>query len=466
MRSQSTPLLLLVAALAACQPTAPGSDAANRSPVGAKRIVAPEVAATASKAPAPATVESWELPSAAGAAQPDLVATPDGGLLLSWIEPDGDGHALKFARWNDSAGEGGWSESRVIARGDDWFVNWADTPHIVATADGALWAHWLRKSGAATYAYDVALVRSDDGGASWSRPVLVNDDGTPTEHGFVSLWPVGNDRIGVAWLDGRETGGGGHDGHGGGAAGDRNTGGSGGHAGHGGGPDEHVPPAMTLRTAVFDAALARSGETRLDAMTCDCCQTDAAVTARGPLVVYRDRSVDEVRDIVATRFDGERWSAPAAVHADGWRMPACPVNGPALAADGAVAVVGWYTAAGGVPALKLARSDDAGGSFAAPVTVDRGEAVQGRVDVALDGGSAWALWTREDAGGQSLQLARFAPDVSREWQRVELAALQGRGRGTGFAQLARAGDGAMRVVWTDVVDGTPRLHGATVQASR
>ncbi|MER8349348.1 sialidase family protein, partial [Acinetobacter baumannii] len=78
-----------------------------------------------------------------------------------------------------------WSAPRTIAEGGDWFVNWADTPHIAATADGALWAHWLQKSAAATYAYDVVLARSADGGASWSAPLRVNDDGTPTEHGFV-----------------------------------------------------------------------------------------------------------------------------------------------------------------------------------------------------------------------------------------------------------------------------------------
>ena len=69
------------------------------------------------------------------------------------------------------------------------------------------------------------------------------------------------------------------------------------------------------------------------------------------------------------------------------------------------------------------------------------------------------LWTREDAGVQSLQLARFASDLSRELQRVEVAKLQGRGRATGFAQLALGNDGAY-VVWTDVVDGKPRLPGA------
>ena len=72
---------------------------------------------------------------------------------------------------------------------------------------------------------------------------------------------------------------------------------------------------------------------------------------------------------------------------------------------------------------------------------------------------AWVLWTREDAGVQSLQFARFASDLSREWQRGEVAKLQGRGRATGVAQLALGNDGAY-VVWTDVVDGKPRLAGA------
>ncbi|WP_052101541.1 sialidase family protein [Novilysobacter arseniciresistens] len=463
MHTRSIPVFVLAAALAACQPTAPDGAAGSAvADAGDAADAAAEAASSPGAAPAAVTVAPWALPATGHAAQPDLVATPGGDLLLSWVRPDGEGHALVFARWDGD----GWGEPRTVARGDDWFVNWADTPHLVATADGALWAHWLQKSAAATYAYDVALVRSDDGGASWSAPVLVNDDGTPTEHGFVSLWPAGDDRIGVAWLDGRETAGGGHEGHAPAAPADTPATAHDGHAaGAGAGADAaETPPAMTLRTAVFDAALARSGETRLDAMTCDCCQTDAAVTARGPLLVYRDRSPDEIRDIAATRFEGGNWSAAEPVHADGWNMPACPVNGPAVAADGEAVVVGWYTAAGGTPALKLARSGDAGDRFAAPVTVDSGAAVQGRVDVVLDDDSAWVLWTREDASGQTLQLARFAPDLSREWQRVELAALQGRGRGTGFAQLARGADGRLHAVWTDIVDGAPRLQGAVVQA--
>lgn len=393
-------------------------------------------AATAG-APLPADgtlhVSAWPLPAPDGAAQPDLVAGPDGTLLLSWIEPRKGGHTLRLARH----GTGGWSVPREISEGDDWFVNWADTPHLAATADGALWAHWLRKSAAATYAYDVVLSRSHDGGDSWSAPIAVNLDGTPTEHGFVAMWPAGPSALGIAWLDGRAT-----------------AGGEGGHGGHGGG-------MMTLRTARFDAALARHGETRLDASACDCCQTSAAATTDGHVVAYRDRTRDEIRDIAVVRHAGGKWQEPRIVHADGWKMPACPVNGPSLAARGGTVVVAWYTAAGGVPRIRVAASRDGGATFGAPAEADAGEAVQGRLALALGATRAWLAWMREDAQGQSLQLARFDPETGVLQDTLAVARVAGRGRGTGFPQLALDRDGA-HLVWTDVVDGRPRLRGARV----
>ena len=399
-------------------------------------VAAPAVPVAATGAPRPYVRHDWPLPTAGGhAAQPDLAVAADGRLLLSWIEPQVQGHALKLAT-TDAAGA--WQPTQAIAAGTNWFVNWADTPHIAVTDDGALWAHWLQKSAQATYAYDVALVRSGDGGKTWSPPTLVNDDGTATEHGFVSLWPASRDALGIAWLDGRNTAADAH----------------GGHAGHAG--------AMSLRTATVDARLQRGHERELDTMTCDCCQTDAAMTARGPLLVYRDRTPAEIRDIAVRHLDNPD-DTGRIVHADQWTMPACPVNGPAVAARDRVAVVAWYTAAHDMPTLKMAGSTDAGVTFAAPVVLDQGARVQGRVDVALADDAAWLLWMREGPGGQSLQLARYAPDLSRELQRIEVATLVGRGRATGFPQLALSG-GRVHVVWTDVVDGKPRLHGAVVRA--
>src|SRR5690606_7437425 len=80
----------------------------------------------------------------------------------------------------------------------------------------------------------------------------------------------------------------------------------------------------------------------------------------------------EIRDIRIVRFDGQAWTPPRPVHADGWHFAGCPVNGPAVAAQGPRVWVAWYTEAGGWPELRAAVSQDGGDSFAAPVTLVRG----------------------------------------------------------------------------------------------
>jgi hypothetical protein len=391
-------------------------------------------------------IEAWPLPAMPGSAQPDLATVADGRVLLSWINTGGGRRpALQFAEFYP---DGHWEGPRTVAVGNSMFTNWADTPHIAATADRALWAHWLQKSADAPYAYDVMLVRSLNHGMNWSAPRRVHDDATKTEHGFVSMWAQGDGSLGVAWLDGRNTTSdppNQHDGHA---------------EGHG---DDHGGGAMSLRAAVFDANLQATSAVELDTMTCDCCQTDVAATAEGAVLVYRDRDEKEIRDIYAARFDGKTWSKPIRVHADNWTMPACPVNGPSVAAQDKHVVVAWYTAAGDTPAVKLARAVDGGNAFAKPVTVDTGAATQGRVAVAIDAQQVWIVWLREDAGKQSLWLARYAPDLSKQLQRVKLADLQGKGRATGFPKLVLNG-AAAHVVWTDVVDGVPQLRGVSLLA--
>ncbi|NZA25885.1 exo-alpha-sialidase [Luteimonas sp. SJ-92] len=405
------------------------------------RDAAPAAADAANAPSLPTRVLDWPLPaSTPGASAPDLALAPDGRILLSWLDSQpGRRHLFRFSAW-DTAQQRWQAAPATIAVGNRMFVNWADTPHILATEDGALWAHWLQKTADLPYAYDVVMTRSRDGGANWAPPVSPHDDGTPTEHGFVSLWPQGRDLLGIAWLDGRNTGGAGHDAHG----------------AHDG--------AMMLRTALFDAGLQPVHEATVDTRTCECCKTDVAMTDRGALLVYRGRTGEEIRDILATRLEGNVWTAPRRVHADDWTMPACPVNGPDLDARGSEAVVAWYTAAGNEPQVRMAHSGDAGDSFGAPLVLDRGGAVHGRVAVALDERQVRVLWLREESTGQSLWYARLAPDLSREFERIELARLVGRGRATGFPRLVVHG-GIAHAVWTDVVDGRPQLRGARLLAA-
>lgn len=381
-----------------------------------------------------ATVSDWALPAPPGSAQPNLSLAPGGDLVLSWIERrDGGGHRLAYARHGQA---GDWQATQVAAQGPDWFVNWADFPALQVLEDDSLWAHVLVKNGDAPYAYDVRLQASHDRGKTWREMPAVHEDGTPTEHGFATLWPQPGGGLGIAWLDGRHTGGGGH----------------GDHAGPGG--------AMTLRAAVFDGK-GKQADTQLDASTCDCCQTDSARLGDAVLLAYRDRAEGEIRDIAVARFEKGRWHAPVTVHDDRWMMPACPVNGPAIAARNGQAWVGWYTAAGGTPSLRLARSDDGGRHFSVPVTLASGDAVQGRVDVAADGSGVWSAWIEERAGRQSLWLTRHAPDLAAEHFRLKVADLAGRGRGTGFPRLQLRG-GEAWLAWTEIVDGSPHLRGARV----
>ncbi|RZA22405.1 MAG: exo-alpha-sialidase [Lysobacteraceae bacterium] len=380
-------------------------------------------------------VQVWALPAAAGSMSPDLAMAADGRLLLSWINrQQGRRNALQFASYTEA---GGWqSQPRTIAVGHALVANWADTPHIVVTPDGALWSQWLQGSAASPSGYDTVLARSRDGGVRWEQITRVNNDGSGAEHGFAALWPASEDSLGIAWLDGRAQAGAHGEGH-------------------------HDAGAMQLRANTFDMGLARGTDAVLDARTCDCCQTDVAVTAKGALLAYRDRDANEIRDIAVLRFEAGHWSAPKPVHADGWKTEACPVNGPAIAARGNDAIVGWYTEAGGQPALRIARSTDAGDAFAAPVVVDGGAAVLGRVDVALDDQQAWVAWLREDAGGQTLMLARYASDLSKPVQRIEVAKLEARGHASGSPKLVANAAGAW-LAWTDSIDGVAHLRGAQI----
>jgi hypothetical protein len=370
-------------------------------------------------------------PAGATSGEPNLAVGRDGRVLLSWTESAADGgHVLRFAELADDA----WSEPRTIAKGDDWFVNWADFPSLVELPDGVLAAHWLQRRPGGRYAYDVVIARSFDGGASWTEPLRPHDDDTPTEHGFVSLFPH-QGALGAVWLDGRNF-----------AGVDTTAGGS-----HGGRAD------MTLRFASIHADGSVRDDAVLDARTCECCQTSAAVTAEGPIVAYRDRSPDEIRDIMLVRWTGRGWSEPAAAHHDGWQLPGCPVNGPMLAAEGSRVALAWFTAPDERPQVRVAFSDDGGRSFGEPVIADDGDPLGRVATVMLEDGSAIVSWLERTEPAAEIRVRRVAADGRRS--AATLVAVTGHERASGFPRMVRSGS---RLVFAWTEPGSPRrIHVAT-----
>lgn len=345
---------------------------------------------------------------------PYLTTDKNGNLLHSWVEKSKDTTVLKSSTLiNDE-----WSTPNAIAKGTDWFVNWADYPMISANEEGRM-AHFLAKNATGTYSYDVNLVTEQQN--QWSKNFIPHDDGTPTEHGFVTMLPLTDSTFQVAWLDGRNTGGNSHDDH-----------------GHGDG-------AMTLRTAVIGLDGTITEEAELDNRTCDCCQTGGAITSKGPVLVYRDRSELEIRDIYITRKVNGKWTPPAPIAQDNWNIAGCPVNGPKADALDEALGVAWFTAADGQSQVKVIFSNDAGETFGQPITLDQTMPL-GRVDlVMVDKQSAMVSWLTQENGKTVIKAQKVFTNGTTETPVI--ISKTSESRGSGFPQMAKV-ENEIYFAWT------------------
>lgn len=358
-------------------------------------------------------------PGAPGSAQPRLTSDVDGSVLLSWLEPEGNERVLKVA----PVDAGGVDASREVVRSERMFVNWADFPSVTPVTETLWFAHWLRRrpdSGA----YDVATRISTDGGATWSDAEQMNDDEAEAEHGFVEVFPwEGN--IAAFWLDGREFASWSFD-------------------------DPDALLATSLRLAQYDSTGSAREREIVDDMVCDCCAPDVAFTSAGPVVTYRDRTENEIRDVVVRRFGGDAWSEPVGVGNEGWFIEGCPVNGPAIAARGDEVAVVWYTAADGRGRVRFARSRDGGATFSSPVDVDT-DGAYGQPGIALDndGHTVLSWWRRGTPDGTDLMVRAYDRDGA---ALAELAVgHEPVGQPVDVPQLIESGDGYL-VAWTTFDD--------------
>jgi hypothetical protein len=216
---------------------------------------------------------------------------------------------------------------------------------------------------------------------------------------------------------------------------------SSGHEGHG-----EPGGDMSVRAASYDTAGKQIAEGPIDARVCECCPTAAAVTSDGPIMAYRDRSDQEIRDIYISRYVNGRWTTPTAVHHDNWKIAACPVNGPALSADGKNVAIAWFAAAGEVGHAFAAFSTNSGASFGTPIPLDEFSAL-GRVDVQLLGdGSAVATWIEFREGNAQFKARRVTPSGQRGTP-IAVAGLTA-GRSSGYPRMARFGD-ELVFAWTE-----------------
>ena len=336
------------------------------------------------------SIQPVNVPAAGDSGHAQLTAS-DRGVILSWLERKDDSATLKFSELAADA----WGPATTVASSNNWFVTEADVPAVMRMSDGRLVATTYPSVDPEIEAYDLQLSYSRDEGKTWSKPFTPHHDRKKAQHGFASLFEMPDRALGMVWLDGRTME-----------------------------PETADPQrgAMSVYFASFDAGWKQTAESSIDARVCECCPTAATMTADGPIVAFRDRTNEEIRDIHVARLDrpstslegAGTWTAGSAVHADNWRIEACPVNGPALAARGRTAVVAWFTGCVGNDGHAYAAfSQDAGRTWGEPIRLDDHTSL-GRVDIELaDDGSAVATWVEFANERAQLSVRQVKPSGER-----------------------------------------------------
>jgi len=315
-------------------------------------------------------------PASAGSVAPSLSATPGSQLILSWLEPAPSGLILRFALWDGK----NWSTPETVVQRSDFDVYAEAPPTVLRLSTGTLLSLWGQKiptRGKWDGSHMFSSV-STNSGKTWSAPVRIHSDASSSEHSFASAIPMDAGKAQVIWLDAR---------------------------------DHQAKKRYRLMSATIDSKGRVSDEKTIDEDTCTCCPTALVKTAAGAVAAFRGHNALEIRDIKVARLADNNWQSPHSVHDDMWKINGCPVNGPALSSSGKKLGIVWFTGSNDKPEVKFAFSDDQGGTFQAPITLDSPNGENrpvGHVAVSLlDDGSAVAFWlhhhpSRTDLVGEQI----------------------------------------------------------------
>ncbi len=361
-------------------------------------------------------VSFLEVPETKTSSESNLHLTRNNDLLLTWIE-NGAPSKFLFSKLEHNT----WSQPKLITEGNDWFVNWADFPSMISYDASNLATYILDKSAEDTYAYDIKMLLSKDNGNTWETPFKLHKDTTHTEHGFVSMDALSDGKFLSVWLDGRN-----FEYH---------------------KKDSTIAKQMTLRSAQIDANGHFLSEYEIDNRVCECCQTDLVSNGKEALVVYRNRSEKEVRDIYYSKFSTTGWSEPKALHNDNWNIVGCPVNGPRIDGINSTAAVVWFTLNDtNIPTIKHSFSTNFGDSFSEPTTISHTNPL-GRVDIKLlDEKTSVITWMESIEGKTVIYLQKIFTNGTQS-EKIEVTQTS-KSRSSGFPRLAIK-DHIAYITWTE-----------------
>lgn len=257
------------------------------------------------------------------------------------------------------------------------YASGENRPKLATGPAGQIYVQWTEQP-APGWTGSIRFARSTDGGRHFSAPITVNHGPANVTRGFDSLAIAGNGDIVVAWIDGRD------------AAQAKSAG-------------KPYAGFAFYYTWSADGGKTFAPERKLMDHSCECCRTALARGADGEVAAFfRGVYGDNIRDhaFAVLHTDGEA-NHPERATFSGWRVAACPDQGPGLAigADGVRHAV-WYEASHG-PAIWYGQLDP---GHAPRHALKLGGPGASHADVAVHGKTVWVAWNQVNAEGYALML--------------------------------------------------------------
>jgi hypothetical protein len=315
--------------------------------------------------------------------------------VYSSVSIDGGATFAAPVRVNDVEGDArasGEQPARVVIGREHGQGRSIDVFHVV-------WP--TRRDGRAELRY----ASSSDGGRSFTKASTIAGEREPGIRGWQSI-AIGHDgAVHVLWLDGRH-------------AEPRPAGAP--HR-HSGAKPAGSAPRATPRQDVFHASWKGSGprfENAVADNVCFCCKTAIVTAGERIFAAFRHIYPGSLRDIAVARSidNGVTFGTPIRLSEDGWKIEACPDDGPAMAADthGGVHVAWPAMVAGDTPRkgmfyASLPEGAAADQPFTARLRLDAGDGHAAHPQIASDDhGNTAVVWDEHLGDRRRIVLRRVS----------------------------------------------------------
>ncbi len=354
----------------------------------------------------------------AGHGKPQLATgaafAPDGALWVTGVE-----HGKLFLQRRPKGAQ--WEERRLLDNGGETVATNGDNrPKLAFGPRGQVVLSYTRPL-AKAYTGEIRLLRSDDGGRSFSAPFTVHEDRQLITHRFESLLFDARGDLYTFWIDKRDA--------------ERAW------AAHGGDQTVYDGAAIYYNVST-DGGRTFGADTRLADYTCECCRIAVvAEPEHGVAALWRHVFAGSMRDHAFAKVGtGARTSVQRASF-DGWVVKACPHHGPGLARapDGGYHAV-WFGERDGRQRARYARLEADGRPQEQVVELPDERA--DHADVAVAGERVVIVWRSFD--GERMRLrAWLSNDGGRRFTLCELATSADE---NDYPRLAQHG-GRIAVIW-------------------